>query len=122
MCPVEITYNVGTPPRLALLPIETRLESTPLAQWRVQSDRWTFIDLDPSAPHRLSEALAEVMRTKPVDIETARALGLWHDNRPDDNPPVLADGQVEIPAWRHASINYPTRCCGVASWCWTRRA
>jgi hypothetical protein len=107
MCPVEIAYDAGTPPRLALLPIETRLESMPLSTWREHGDRWTFIDLDPSAPQKLSEALAEVMRTKPVDIATARALGLWHDDRPDDNPPVVADGQVEIPAWRHVTINYP---------------
>ncbi len=107
MCPVEIAYEASVSPRLALLPIDTRLESLPLAQWRDKPDRWTFIDLDPAAPQELSQALAEVMRTKPVTIAAARDLGLWHDDRPDDNPPVLADGMVEVPAWRHASINYP---------------
>ncbi len=107
MCPVEIAHDPAVRPQLALLPIETRLETVPLTQWRDQHDRWTFIDLDPAAPQKLSEALAEVMRTKVVDVDTARRLGLWHDDRPDDNPPVVGAGQVEVPAWRHANINYP---------------
>ena len=33
--------------------------------------------------------------------------GFWHDDTPDDNPPLMAEGLVEVPAWRHAAINYP---------------
>ena len=47
------------------------------------------------------------MRTKAVSVETARGLGFWHDDTPDDNPPQIAEGLVEVPAWRHAAINYP---------------
>ena len=35
----------------------------------------------------------------------ARALGFWHDEQPDDNPPTNAQGLVEVPRWRHALIN-----------------
>ena len=45
MCPVEIGFDAAIAPRLALLPIETRLESLALAQWREQPERWTSIDL-----------------------------------------------------------------------------
>jgi hypothetical protein len=107
MCPVEIGWHAGTPPLLALLPMETRLDGAPLAELRVQSDRWTRIRLDPADPARLAESLAEVMRTQAVSLREARALGLWNDDRPDDNPPLVGDGLVEVPAWRHAVINYP---------------
>ena len=107
MCPVELGYEPNTPALLALLPIDTRLEPQSLADLRERSDLWTRVRLDPESPERLADALNEVTRTKAVTIDTARALGLWHDDSPQDNPPVVAEGLVEVPAWRHAAINYP---------------
>ncbi len=107
MCPVEIGYDAGLPPMLALLPIDTRLEAQSLTELRAKPALWTQLPLDPTSPDKLAEALTEVMRTKGVPVETARALGFWHDDAPQDNPPLLADGLVEVPAWRHAAINYP---------------
>ena len=107
MCPVEIGYDAGLPPVLALLSIDTRLEAQSLTDLRAKPALWTRLPLDPSRPDKLAEALTEVMRTKGVSVETARALGFWHDDAPQDNPPMLADGLVEVPAWRHAAINYP---------------
>jgi hypothetical protein len=107
MCPVELGYEPNTPPLLALLPIDTRLEAQSLADLRERSELWTRIRLDADSPDRLAEALNEVTRTKAVTVDTARALGLWHDDSPEDNPPLIAEGLVEVPAWRHAAINYP---------------
>jgi hypothetical protein len=107
MCPVELGYEHNTPPLLALLPIDTRLEAQSLADLRERSELWTRIRLDADSPERLAEALNEVTRTKAVTVDTARALGLWHDDEPEDNPPLIAEGLVEVPAWRHAAINYP---------------
>ncbi len=107
MCPVELGYEPNTPALLALLPIDTRLEAQSLAELREKPELWTRIRLDAEAPDRLAEALSEVMRTKAVSIDTARALGFWHDDAQGDNPPLLAEGLVEVPAWRHAAINYP---------------
>ena len=107
MCPVELGYEPGTPALLALLPIDTRLESQSLGELREKPELWTRVRLDAESPERLAEALNEVTRTKAVSVATARALGLWHDDAPDDNPPLLAEGLVEVPAWRHAAINYP---------------
>jgi hypothetical protein len=107
MCPVEIGWHAGTPPLLALLPIETRLDGAPLTELRAHSELWTRIRLDAADPVRLAETMAEVMRTKAVTLREARALGLWDDEQPDDNPPLVGDGLVEVPAWRHAVINYP---------------
>jgi hypothetical protein len=107
MCPVELGYEPTTPALLALLPIDTRLEAHSLADLREKPELWTRIRLDAESPEHLAEALAEVTRTKAVTVDTARALGFWHDDAPDDNPPRLAEGLVEVPAWRHAAINYP---------------
>jgi len=107
MCPVELGHDPATPPVLALLPIDTRLEAQSLNDLRGKADAWTRIRLDPSSPDRLADALTEVMRTKAVTVDVARALGFWRDDQPDDNPPQIAEGLVEVPAWRHAAINYP---------------
>jgi hypothetical protein len=107
MCPVELGYNAALPPVLALLPIETRLEAHALADLRAKPALWKRVPLDPASPERLAEALNEVKRTQQVSVDTARALGFWRDDHPDDNPPQGADGLVEVPAWRHAAINYP---------------
>lgn len=107
MCPVELGYDAQDPVGLSLLPIETRLEATSLAEYRVQPKAWTWHVLDLANPDEMAKALAEVMRTRMVSQEEAAALGFWDAERPADNPPLSADGQVEVPVWRHARINLP---------------
>jgi hypothetical protein len=107
MCPVELFHDAGQPARLSLLPIETRLRGLALAELRGRDEPWQHVPLDPQDPDSLVRALAAVTRTQRVGIAEATALGFWHDDRPDENPPLEADGQVEVPAWRHALINYP---------------
>jgi hypothetical protein len=107
MCPVELGFEAGEEPALALLPISTRLEGLSLTELRGQPKLWTHLSLDISSPDKLSEALREVMRTQFVRVDDAKALGFWDDEQPDDNPPTDDDGRVEVPAWRHALINYP---------------
>src|SRR5574343_1157816 len=55
----------------------------------------------------MAAALGEVMRTRLVTQEEAARLGFWDEQRPEDNPPVQADGRIEVPVWRHARINLP---------------
>ncbi len=107
MCPVELGYDAHDPVGLTLLPIETRLQAASLAELRTQPQAWTMIELDLSNPDGMAAALAEVMRTRLVSKEDAQKLGFWDDERAEDNPPVTADGQVEVPVWRHARINLP---------------
>ena len=107
MCPVELGYDAEDPVGLSLLPIETRLEATSLAEYRVQPKAWTWHVLDLANPDEMAKALAEVMRTRMVSPEDASALGFWDAERPADNPPLSADGLVEVPVWRHARINLP---------------
>jgi hypothetical protein len=107
MCPVELGFEHGEDPALALLPIGTRLEGLSLTELRGQPKAWTHIALDLASPDKLTEALQEVMRTQWVSVEDARGLGFWDDDHPEDNPPTDDQGRVEVPAWRHAIINYP---------------
>jgi Dynamin family len=107
MCPVELRFDAGAPPRLSLLPVETRLRGLSLAELRGRDEPWHHVPLDARDPRTLVQALAAVTRTQQVDQERAIALGFWNDDRPDDNPPVDAAGRVEVPTWRHAVINYP---------------
>ena len=90
-----------------LLPIETRLEGLALGELRAQPRAWRRLDLDVDNADQLANALLEVTRTEWVTEEQARALGFWDDDHPDDNPPCNDEGKVEVPAWRHALINYP---------------
>jgi hypothetical protein len=105
MCPTELGYDADVPPCLRLLPIETRLAPQPLMEWRGAPDKWTRIDLDVNDSAQLAQAFEKVSEVRYVTKDEAKALGFWHDDRPQDNPMVNAQGQVEIPRWRHALIN-----------------
>ena len=107
MCPVELRHEPSQAPRLALLPIETRLRGLSLAELRPRDEHWQILPLDPADPQSLVDALGAVTRTQRVSVEQATALGFWDASQPEDNPPQAADGSVEVPAWRHAVINYP---------------
>jgi hypothetical protein len=105
MCPTELGYDAGIPPCLRLLPIETRLEPQPLMEWRMATEKWTRVDLDVNDPAQLAKAFEKVAEVRHVSKDEAKALGFWHDDSPQDNPMVNAQGKVEVPKWRHALIN-----------------
>ena len=105
MCPTELGYDAEIPPCLRLLPIETRLQSKSLLDWRNSTAKWERVDLDVNDPQQLARAIQKVAEVRRVSRSEAAALGFWNDELPDDNPPVGADGLVEVPKWRHALIN-----------------
>jgi len=105
MCPTEMGYDAEVPPCLRLLPIETRLQPQALMEWRMAPEKWTRLDLDVNNPQQLALALEKVAETLKVTQDEARALGFWHNQSPEDNPLLDAQGMVEVPRWRHALIN-----------------
>ncbi|HEY0822764.1 MAG TPA: dynamin family protein [Ramlibacter sp.] len=105
MCPTELGYDPEVPPCLRLLPIETRLQTQPLMEWRMVPEKWHRVDLDVNDPAQLAQAFEKVSEIRRVTVEEAKALGFWHEDAPEDNPMVHADGLVEVPRWRHALIN-----------------
>lgn len=105
MCPTELGYDADVPPCLRLLPIETRLHSKSLLDWRNAPDKWERIDLDVNNPQQLARAIQKVAEVRKVTQAEAAALGFWNDELPDDNPLPSPDGMIEVPKWRHALIN-----------------
>jgi hypothetical protein len=107
MCPVELRYEPDMPPRLALLPIETRLRGLSLAEMRQREEHWHLVPLEPRNPVRWCRRWPPSRAPSGSAWQQAAALGFWDESQPEDNPPVGVDGKVEVPAWRHAVINYP---------------
>ena len=107
MCPVEMAWDASQSPMLSLLPIESRLEGLALSELRAQPRAWRHMPLEFGDPEQLAQALLEVTHTEWMHKDSARELGFWHDQQLEDNPPVDDLGRVQVPAWRHALINYP---------------
>ena len=109
MCPTELLYDARERHSyIRLLPIETRLTETPIAEYKNDPIQWTSIELDLENPASMAEAFQEVVATKMVSLDTARELGLYSDGDShlmgsDGSPPV----HIEIPMWRHALISFP---------------
>lgn len=107
MCPTEIFYEPSESPFIRLLPIETRFREESIATLKRQPGEWKTLRLDVSSHEKMLAAMRYVAQKKLVPIQDAKALGLWDDGDPDLKDMVNADGTVEIPAWRHAQINFP---------------
>jgi len=102
MCPTELVYNPSLPACIRLLPIETRASLGTTSDYRGRNDAWTHVNFRIEDTDAVAAALARVAETRMAPIAEARALGLA-----DDHDDAGDDATVEIPAWRHAIINFP---------------
>ncbi|TJZ70069.1 dynamin family protein [Chitiniphilus eburneus] len=107
MCPTELFYDPQQPASIQLLPIETRKQNVTTSEYRRYPEEWTTIPLELANAEALLAAFRQVGYTKRVPIDEAREYGLFNDEDPDQKMTIGADGMVEIPAWRHALINFP---------------
>ena len=105
MCPTEIGYEPDVAACLRLLPIRTRLQVRSLSDWRLLPEAWDCTALDVQDPAQLARTLERVTDTLQVSPQEAQALGFWHSQTPQANPPLDAQGLVQIPKWRHALVN-----------------
>jgi hypothetical protein len=107
MCPVEIFFDPKEEPYIRLLPIETRKRDDGLAVLKLEPKEWTRLRLDISSTDAMKEALQVLVQQKEVSLEEARKLGLWDDQDMTMAHDMRTKGRVDVPAWRHALINYP---------------
>jgi hypothetical protein len=108
MCPTEIFYDPAEPPYLRLLPIETREVDESVAVLKRKPIEWIRLALDLDDADELAATLAKVVESRVVSVEHARRLGLYDETSPDRSVAEgIGAGQVQIPAWRHAMINFP---------------
>jgi hypothetical protein len=108
MCPTELMHDPNDEPYIRLLPIETRKRTETIASLKRKPVEWITMRIDPSSEANLVEALKALVQTKAVSKNEAMALGLY-DHAADEATTVVLDDpdQIEIPAWRHALVNYP---------------
>lgn len=105
MCPTELFYDrKENRPYLRLLPIETRLESTTLTEYRNLPSQWTEVPLMTNSAQEMTHALHTITQTKSVTLSEALNLGFDEEMLQADESD---DSLVEIPAWRHAQVSFP---------------
>lgn len=107
MCPTELMYDEARDPCIMLLPIETRATDTTTTEYKRYGDEWKVFPLDVDSSEGMIAALQQVSLTKRVPVEEAERYGLYHSEDEDNVLTVHEDGTVDIPAWRHAIINFP---------------
>lgn len=109
MCPTELFYDLDSEESyIRLLPIETRLRETSIAEYKNEPIHWTSISLDLKNPENMAEAFREIVKVKQVSPDEARKLGLFNEA---DKHLLTPDGKIpdkiDVPMWRHAMISFP---------------
>lgn len=109
MCPTELFWDSNSDKAyVRLLPIETRLSDTSIAEYKLEPINWTHIELDLSSPDNMAEAFQEIVKVKQATLDEARKLGLYSDA---DAHMHMKNGKlpdkIDIPLWRHALISFP---------------
>ena len=107
MCPTELLYDPSRPPMIELLPIETRTSNSTVSEYKNYPEEWSIVSIDTSSPESVTHAMQEVCRVKSVPVTTAVSYGLYDPTSPDASFALNEAGEVVIPAWRHAVINFP---------------
>ncbi|MCL2297687.1 MAG: dynamin family protein [Proteobacteria bacterium] len=107
MCPTELLYDPALQPSLRLLPIETRLQRTSVTDLKNVPQEWVTVPLDITNADQMSQVLQRVSQVKFVPLDLANQYGFF-DNEKDIAAAIKNhSGEVEIPCWRHAIINFP---------------
>lgn len=108
MCPTELFYDAQEEAAyIRLLPIETRLEDSTIADLKSDLSRWTTFSLDITSPDQMAEAMQQVIKVKHVAIAEAKRLALYVDDSHPNGKKQDVPETVEIPQWRHALISFP---------------
>ena len=103
MCPTELFFDSRSDRSyIRLLPIESRLEDTSIMQLKRNPRTWLNVPLDTSDPEGMVEAFSQVASTKAMPVEQAIELGF----HPDALESASTPGEVLVPAWRHALVNF----------------
>lgn len=103
MCPTELFFDPRSEHAyIRLLPIETRATEASIAQFKRIPRHWVNIPLDLSDPDNMIQAFTQVTKSKPMPVAQAIQLGFHPDALQSTSKP----GEVLVPAWRHAMINF----------------
>jgi len=103
MCTTEILFNEDEQPSLRLLPIETRRTNQLMSELSNDDSHWQIIPLNVDCVAEMTETLKEISKTRLVTQDAAKELGFRINRETIDSD----TGEVQIPLWRHAVVNYP---------------
>ena len=109
MCPSELMYDDEVEPSIRLLPIDTRSTGTSIQEYKSMPEEWSDYPLDIDSPEQIAEVLKHITEVNTVKPGHAENLGLHitSDEGHEDGLHMDENGEVEIPRWRHAVINFP---------------
>ena len=109
MCPTELLFRDDWDPCIRLLPIETRGQETTINEYKNFPEEWDNVPLDPEDPDSMVDVLHQLTEVKLVSRQQAEELGLpvAEDAAHEDGMQITDSGEVEIPRWRHAIVNFP---------------
>lgn len=103
MCPAELFYDASaTGAYIKLLPIETRLNKSSLAELKHNPESWEYIAINLDDPLSLKKNFKQIAAIREVSRSDAEKLGFdlsMLEISPDNKECVF------IPKWRHALIN-----------------
>ena len=110
MCPTELLFDPEKPPA------SNCCRSRPGPTTPASANTGAFprngrrVALDIASAEAMQETLRHVSEVVRVDRASAERLGFAVDEDSLESLHVDEDGRVEIPRWRHAIINFRTRC------------
>lgn len=109
MCPSELMYDGEVEPSIRLLPIDTRSTGTSIQEYKSMPEEWSEYPLDIDSPEQIADVLQHITEINTVKPGHAENLGLHitSDEGHEDGLHLDENGEVEIPRWRHAVINFP---------------
>jgi hypothetical protein len=107
MCPTELLWDASRPPSIRLLPIETQLRHSSIADFKERGDEWVTLALDLASPDQMSDVLKRVSQVKRVPPSLAAQYGLQDVADGAQRKDTDEEAMIEIPCWRHAIINFP---------------
>lgn len=107
VCSTEIFWDARDEPSISLLPIETRVNDDTLAYLKTTPNIWKKFRLNTNSAEEMKETLRKLIDQKMVTQSEAERYGLFNSQDAGMMHTLKTQGQVKIPAWRHAIINYP---------------
>lgn len=108
MCPTELFHDAAEEPYVRLLPIETRARNESIISLKHRPVEWVKVRLDLQDRDQIVKSFGMLAQTKTVSVEEARNLGLLTEGDLYTTTVIKRrQARVEVPAWRHALINFP---------------
>lgn len=107
-CTTVLQYEQGALPSIKLLPTRASegTESMPVSMLLKNEAAWHSTLFSLSDKAQAAQAFKQISEAELVSSDIARSLG-FVDDIEDEGLVGVINGQIPIPKWRHAIINYP---------------